>query len=71
MKILKVKKMNRLKAPLNPFWTKVRNVSAVVAGVCGIVLVAPVALPAGAIVVLTNLAVIAGTISGTAQFTKK
>ena len=63
--------MNRLKSPLNPFWRKVRNVSAVIAGVCGIVLVAPVALPAGAVVVISNVALIAGTVAGTSQFTKK
>lgn len=53
------------------WWRKVRNTAAVVAGIAGALVVAPIGLPAAAIVVITNIGVIAATVAGTAQCTVK
>lgn len=63
--------IERFKAPTPEFWKKVRNITGVVAGIAGALLVAPVALPVATVTALTYIAVIGGTIAGTAQFTKE
>lgn len=63
--------IERFKAPTPEFWKKVRNVCGIVAGIAGGLLVAPIALPAAGITALTYIAVIGGTIAGTAQLTKE
>lgn len=63
--------IKRIKAPTPKFWRKVRNTCGTVAAIAGLVLTAPVSLPATAITALTYIAVVAGTIAGTAQITKE
>jgi hypothetical protein len=62
--------IDRVKAPTPKWWQKVRNVALIASGIAGGLLVAPIALPVGVVTTLTYVAVVGGTIAGTAQATR-
>lgn len=63
--------LKRLKAPTPKFWKKVRNTMIAVGTVAGIVLAAPVALPA-AVATIAGYALTVGAVGTTlAQLTKE
>jgi hypothetical protein len=62
--------MNRLTSKTPKFWVKVRNTAIVVTAVSGAILTLPISLPATAVAILTNVALVSGTIAGTSQMTK-
>jgi hypothetical protein len=63
--------IDRIKSPTPKWWQKVRNVALIASGIAGGLLVAPIALPIGVVTALTYVAVVGGTIAGTAQATKE
>lgn len=50
---------------------KIRNIAGIIATAGGLVLAAPVALPAGAALWIGYITMISGTIAGTSHLTKK
>lgn len=63
--------IDRIKAPTPEWWKKVRNIAGAVALIGGTLLTLPVSLPVGVVSAITYTVVIAGTVAGTAQATKK
>lgn len=61
---------NRLTSKLNPFWTKVRNTSLVFVAFTGVILTAPLSLPATIITGATYVGTIAAALVAAAQATK-
>ena len=62
---------NRLTSKLNPFWTKVRNTGLVIVAVTGVILTAPLSLPAAVITGATYVGTVAAALVAAAQATKE
>lgn len=66
-----MKLKERFNAPTPKFWKKVRNISGTIAGIGGLLLTAPVSIPAG-LITLGGYLLLAGTVGASlSQLTKE